>query len=129
MRSRNWDTAMSVATVSYTADLLRQTWPADTAKRASAFGRRSYRTVQDWLQRRCTPSADELLHMARQSAELRAELVALLGEWNAVDQVASCPMDQARLQGRGDICGFPRPPAQADAAGVTPWDCAEREWC
>ena len=72
------DTDMSVAVAPTVADLLRQVWPQHTAKRAAAAGRRSHRTVQDWIQRRCCPSADDLFQMAAENDELRAVMIRAL---------------------------------------------------
>ena len=69
---------MSVAVAPTVADLLRQVWPRHTAKRAAAAGRRSHRTVQDWIQRRCCPSADDLFQMAAENDELRAVMIRAL---------------------------------------------------
>lgn len=70
---------MSAIAVPTLAELLRAVYPQHTAKRTAALGGLSYRTVQDWLQRRCCPSADTLLRLAAENEELRAELLRRLG--------------------------------------------------
>ena len=71
-----------------TADVLRATWPRHTAKHAARAANGSVGTAKAWVQRRFRPDADTLLRMARESVELRAELVRLLGEWNDIDTLA-----------------------------------------
>ena len=71
-----------------TADVLRATWPRHTAKHAARAANGSVGTAKAWVQRRFRPDADTLLRMAFESAELRAELVRLLGEWDEIDTLA-----------------------------------------
>lgn len=128
--------------------IFRALLPKRVARTLSELSGVPLRTTEEWAQGLTRLDADSLVFMMASDPALRdavvdlveslaahaaesAELVALLGEWNEADQMASRPMDQARLQGRSDTCGFPRPSAQADAAGIASWDGAERrrEWC
>lgn len=121
------------------ADLLRAAFPLHTAKRTAAAGGLSYRTVQDWLQRRCCPSADTLLRLASENEELRAELLRRLGGCGVVHQnvaqgvsVVAGGHAAAVGQEAGQASGQAAPAAEADAAGVAPaYDDVERrrEWC
>ena len=76
-------TRMEARLHALTADLLRATWPRHTAKQAARAANGPVSTAKSWVQRRFRPDADTLLTMARESAELRAELIRLLGEWDA----------------------------------------------
>ena len=78
MPSTKRDTDLSVAANLTLADLLRGAFPTHTAKRAAAAGHISHRTVQDWIQRRCCPSADTLLKMAAENEQLRAAMILAL---------------------------------------------------
>ena len=69
---------VSVTSAPTMAELLRGAFPTHTAKRASTRWL-SHRTVQDWVQRRCCPSADTLLRLAMENEQLRAELLRRLG--------------------------------------------------
>ena len=66
-------------TASFT-DLCTATWPQrqGRAKLVAGAAAASWRTAQEWMQRRCVPSADVLLRMAQRDDALRAELVRLL---------------------------------------------------
>lgn len=70
------------------ADLFGVVWPRHRAKHVAQAADRPVATAKAWVQRRFRPDADTLLRMARESRELRAELVRLLGEWS-VDEVAA----------------------------------------
>ncbi len=117
------------------ADLFRAAWPQHTAKRAAQAAAGPVRTAQGWVQRRFRPDADTLLSMARQSAELRAELVRLLGEWSTdANTVAACavvpaPGDMVR-QGGGPsgpaAAASPAHCAGCPVAAVAAWDGVER---
>lgn len=97
-------TATGVPTM---ADLLRAAFPAHTAKRAAAAGGMSHRTVQDWLQRRCCPSADTLLRLAAENEALRAELLRRLG--------GTAFVDSGMAQGGAALaCETPAPSSTAD---------------
>lgn len=123
---------MTATAVPTMADLLRAAFPAHTAKRAAAAGGLSHRTVQDWLQRRCCPSADTLLRLAAENEALRAELLRRLGGTAFVDSslaqggaALACEAD-APSSAAADGQGRPSAPAaEADAAGVA-WDGVER---
>lgn len=114
------------------ADLFRETWPTHTTKRVQAAASCPWETARNWVKRRFRPDADMLLKMVRESAELRAELVRVLGEWNAMDQVDGravvAPAGEAACQARGPG----GPPAAPDPDGVAPAsDEVEQrqEWC
>jgi len=137
------------ATVAPTmADLLRAAFPAHTAKRAAAAGGLSHRTVQDWLQRRCCPSADTLLRLAAENDELRAELLRRLGGTAFVDSGLAqsgaalvCEVSAASGAAPDEEGRRPASAAEADtavgrtghvaasgraAAAVSGWDGVER---
>ncbi len=102
------------------ADLFRAAWPQHTAKQAARAAASPVSTAKAWVQRRFRPDADTLLKMARESAELRAELVRLLGEWDAaMVPVGAGAVVSAAGRGVGEAGGCARP-----AAAVAPSHCA-----
>ena len=116
------------------ADLFRTTWPHHTTKSVERAANCPWATAKNWVQRRTRPSANTLLKMAQESAELRAELVRLLGEWDA-DAVEAGAVDQAAVQMGRAHCRQAGPAFEADAAVgeggrnapvVGGWDGADR---
>ena len=108
-RKRDGIRAMSVATFPTFEELLRAALPRDTAKRAAPFAKRSYRTVQDWLQRRARPDVDEGLRMIFECEALRLQMIrALQGDGYA-----------ELVQGLVDTgTGVPAAPGQAEGSYV-----------
>ena len=101
------------------AELFRATWPRHTAKQVARAANRPISTAKSWVQRRFRLDADTLLMMARESAELRAELVQLLGEWDA-SALALGAVDTKGCAGAGQAGGLAGPGAETDASRVTP---------
>ena len=124
---------MPATAVPTVADLLRAALPTHTAKRTAAAGGLSYRTVQDWLQRRCCPSADTLLRLAAENEDLRAELLKRLGGYGLDHQsmaqgvpAVAGGANAAAGQAADGACRRAAPAPEADAAGVGSWDGVER---
>ncbi len=102
------------------AEILKSVWPQGTAKHAAVATSRSHRTIQDWLQKRCTPSADTLLKMAAENQELRAELIRRLEAFGYDPLLeASAGADLAPMRREdGDAGGSDRPAGAPDALGT-----------
>jgi hypothetical protein len=101
MPSNNWKARMHAIT---TLDLLRATWPRHTAKQAARAANSPVATAKAWVQARFTPSADTLLRMAAENAELRAELIRRLGEFDHATSL-STPVDGAAIAERRPDAG------------------------
>ena len=94
-------------------DLMRRAWRRCFVKSAMAAGV-SFGTAKAWSSGRTSPSADAFLSLVASDPFLRAELVRLLGEWDA-DAVALGAVDTTAGAGVGQVGGLVGPGAAVDA--------------